>query len=66
MIDYNKIEAQQLKGGFAIQDKTITSHLSNYLQNVNWAEHLKNDGRLDRLHAEYKHTFKNWIKSRWF
>lgn len=58
-----EINPERLKGGFAIQDKTVTNHLSNYLQNVSWSDHLKNDGRLDKLQSEYKNTFRNWIKS---
>ena len=63
VIDWDNVQAHELKGGFAIQDSEITAQLSTYLSNYNWTPFLKNDGRLDDVREEYISTFRTWIHS---
>jgi hypothetical protein len=57
------VEPHEVKGGFAIQDPTVTAALSEHLQDYDWVKFLKNDGRLDELQKTYINTFTNWIES---
>ena len=61
--NFNEVQPHEVKGGFAIQDPTVTAALSAHLQDYDWAKFLKNDGRLDELQKTYIDTFTNWIES---
>lgn len=54
--------AQDLKGGYAIQDKHITLELVDYMKSTYWDNFFINDGK-HNIQEEYKETFRNWITS---
>jgi len=60
--DLSHITAEQVKGGYAIQDPYITAELEDYVKSTSWEDFFVANGK-HPIQEEYKSTFREWIES---
>lgn len=61
-IDVSHITAEDVKGGYAIQDPYITAELVDYMKSTIWNNFFVSNG-VHSIQQEYKDTFRKWASS---